>query len=731
MRTVIGEAIVEIATDWSRFEKEIATGANRLKRFHDQLGGLAVVASAFGTLLTGAFTAAVMATSEFQQKMRNVQAVLGASSDAMKAMGDAALEMGQKTLYSAIEAAEGFYFLAKAGFSVQESIAMLPRIAEMAIATNFNLAESTQIVVNSMKAFGLATKETSRVTNLFAATCSTSLLMIDYLWRSIGYIGPVARASGIQIETLAAIMGTLRDAGVPASIAAVSLRTVLDSFVRETPKTNRILHNIGLRFSDISLKSNTFAESLDKLTKAGFKVNNAYEMFGKRGVSVAVALLAKGPHVIAEYEKKITGTNRAHEMATLQMDTLKASLTKLGNQFQVFLVNISQGTAGPLQRMVETLSSLVIGVSNAAKAVPGLSWVLGGLTFALQSVALAMGTVLGAIVLWGKVKGFLVATFSPWMWWVIGITTAIAALVWVVSSLTKAHESQLKLAQEVTAQVQEQGEELKGLVKDYNDLLSIQVKTTDQLKDMYIIIGKLRERYPELASEIVKLGNASKITAEFVEKLNDAQARKELLTRLKERSAIIEDMGVAETELGRASLIATGTTKAWTRWEEFRQKRVEKGLDLSEFEMKTYQDVAKSATGGMERWETAVGNVNQLRMKYRDVIGTIGALEEGFQKRGMKLPPSSVAWKTTPKPSFFEGDIAKLAPYITRMGEPTHRPKTEGLIPPYGPPIQPRREVTINTTVNVNGPIPTGAEARNLARDTASRVEEVVRRGEL
>jgi hypothetical protein len=111
---------------------------------------------------------------------------------------------------------------------------------------------------------------------------------------------------------------------------------------------------------------------------------------------------------------------------------------------------------------------------------------------------------------------------------------------------------------------------------------------------------------------------------------------------------------------------------------------------------------------------------------YKRTSETIMALEEVSRKRGIPLPSISETWAKVGPPLLefpgvpsLRGDISGKERYRAYAGP---EPGAKKELPAVS-------KVT-NISVNINGPVPEKADARNLARDIASRIEEVVERGE-
>ncbi len=107
----------------------------------------------------GAGTVAVKTFASYDDAIRQVYATMGLSESEstaeMKALSDAAQEMGASTRYSASEAASALNYLALAGYDSEKAIEALPTVLNLAQASGIDLASASDMVTDSMSALGL------------------------------------------------------------------------------------------------------------------------------------------------------------------------------------------------------------------------------------------------------------------------------------------------------------------------------------------------------------------------------------------------------------------------------------------------------------------------------------------------------------------------------------------------------------------------------------------------
>jgi hypothetical protein len=92
---------------------------------------------------------------DFEYAMSEVRAISGATAEEFVLLREKAKEMGIATKYSATESATALKFMAQAGWKTEDMLVGIEGIMNLAAASGEDLATTTNIVVDSIAAFGL------------------------------------------------------------------------------------------------------------------------------------------------------------------------------------------------------------------------------------------------------------------------------------------------------------------------------------------------------------------------------------------------------------------------------------------------------------------------------------------------------------------------------------------------------------------------------------------------
>ena len=291
---VIRNLVVKISADISSLSKGLQNAQKSLQKVSQsftKIGGT-LTATITGPLVALG-TSIVKTSAQFEQSMANAASVAGATGEELQRMTDIAREMGSKTVFSASDAADALYYMASAGYKVDQMAASIEATLNLASATQYDLAATTDIVIATLNQFGLEASSAERVTNVFASAIGNSMASMDKLSNSMGYVGPVANSLGYEIEEVVGALSVLYNAGYDGSTAGTSLRQAFVALMNPTAATLGVLEELGIAFEQVNPATNDFADIVDVLGNAGLSTAQAMEIFGARGGPGMLALLSK------------------------------------------------------------------------------------------------------------------------------------------------------------------------------------------------------------------------------------------------------------------------------------------------------------------------------------------------------------------------------------------------------------------------------------------------------
>ena len=186
-----GQAYVEITAEDAALRKGLADAQQQLQAFKTGVSAMKGIGTgmmvAGGSVLAGlGFSTKVFA--EFQDVMKGVQAVSGASGAAFDGLTTRAEQLGAAMSYTSSEVAGAMLNLARAGFSTDEIQASIQGMLNLARPTGTDLAQSADIAAGTLRAFNLEAGQMTRVADVLVATANNSAQKLEDL-------GEIGRAS--------------------------------------------------------------------------------------------------------------------------------------------------------------------------------------------------------------------------------------------------------------------------------------------------------------------------------------------------------------------------------------------------------------------------------------------------------------------------------------------------------------------------------------------------------
>jgi len=370
MQNKVGKFTRSIGRRFHKANKFVEKFSNGIKQ------GALIGAAAVGALGV-ALGKIVMTGAKFEQTIVNAAAkfpgAIRKGTKAFKALEDAARTTGKTTEFTASQSAEALNFLAMAGFSAEGAIAALPGVVDLATAASIELAEATDIVSDSLGAFGLATKDAaqlgknlSRVNDVMAKTATTANTTIQDMFEAIKEAGPIATTAGASIETVSALIGELANSGIKGTRAGTTLKNMFVRLAAPAGKGASLLKKFGIQTKDANGDMLDIVDVLGDLDEKLAGLGTAERtgvlegIFGKIPLAGVNVLLKSGADRLRKYRHELENASGASaEMAAVMRDTVQGRLNALKSAVEGVSISIFGMTKGPLADIIEETTKWV------------------------------------------------------------------------------------------------------------------------------------------------------------------------------------------------------------------------------------------------------------------------------------------------------------------------------------------------------------------------------------
>lgn len=354
-----------MAEFWVKVKVDPSGAQRGTKQVNRALGGVESRAKRLQGMLLRTFGAlglaagaglAIKSLADFGQEMATVQAISQATAAEFNQLRETAKELGATTRYSASQAAEGMKYLARSGFSVAEMGETVGATLTLAQSGALGLGEAASISANVLRGFRLEADEAGRVVDVLSLAANSANTDVRQLGDAMRFVAPVAAGVGIAIETTAASIGALSDAGLQASMAGTGLRRVLSTLEAPTANETKLLDALGVSAEEVRVSQVGLVQALQRLQDAGIDTGKALELFGDRG-GPAFEVLVKNIPKIMELDASLQGAGgTAKRIADIMDKTLKGAMFAVTSAIEA--VNIAFGDVGAETALTKFLFGL-------------------------------------------------------------------------------------------------------------------------------------------------------------------------------------------------------------------------------------------------------------------------------------------------------------------------------------------------------------------------------------
>ena len=377
--------------------------------------------------VTNAFKAGIKEIVDYDQALKNLQAITRATDAEVTGMGETIQRVAETTKFSTGEVAEGMVLLGQAGFSASEAMNAMQSVANLATGTLSNMTMVTDLLTTTIRAFSLDTIESSRVSDVMANAINRSKLTIDKLRIAFNFVGAAAAQSGLSIEELSASMMLLANHGLRASTIGTGLRQVLARLLAPNRRLREEFQAQGIALDKVNPRVVGYQNAMNELTKVLFDaetqtidMGKAYQLFGLRGAQ-AVAVLIKG-FAGTGFQSMLDKTyevGTASEMAGKQMEGLGVGFKNLMDRAKLLFVVMGEGgLVTALKSVLLILKGLTIAIaaflkSGIGQLIISFGVLTGSVYLFIKGLVLLRKTLFAtsaATILLRKQMGFMRAT---------------------------------------------------------------------------------------------------------------------------------------------------------------------------------------------------------------------------------------------------------------------------------------------------------------------------------
>ena len=386
------------------------------------------------------FSVTIGGFTEFNTAITQTMAIIpDATGEIEKAFSETAQQIAKITKFSPGEIAEGFYFLASAGYTSAQAMASMQQVSQFAQAGLMDLAKAAEIAADTTAALGLSDKfdpkgtadSLARVTDVMVELAIASNATVEQFGQAFtNKFANMLNITNKSVEEGGAVLAAFANQGIKGQIAGTRASIAIRDLQRAALKNGAAFNDMNIQVFDSTGKMANMAdiigdmeEHLDGLSDKQKKAALSTLGFQDRSVQAILALIGQSD-AIREYEERMLDAGGAvEEVANKQMKSLSARM----NQMVSIIKSFSAELGGKFIKLVEkgvkelapAFDDLWQGVKKVAGAIGSIVkpfLVIGGA--AVKGAVKALGAAM-------KVLGELMQRFS-------GIFAGMA-LLWVAN----------------------------------------------------------------------------------------------------------------------------------------------------------------------------------------------------------------------------------------------------------------------------------------------------------
>ena len=322
------------------------------------VGGVAM----FARVMKGAFNT----LRSFTKENAVLAGVLGTTRDEITKLTEQAIQLGSVYPITASEVTKLQVSFARLGFTMAEIQNLTEATIQGSIALNSELDATATLVGAVVKAYSnLGTSDAGKIIDQLTISTQRSSLSFASLETALPKVAAAASALNVPLSKTLSLLSIAQDATLDASTSGTSLRNI---------------------FLEISAEGITLEEALDRINNSSNRLSAAYDLFGKRGAIVGLALADNKDKAIELAEEYENVGNVAKTVAEEQMATLDGAIKSLDSSWEKLILSFKEsegaisGSVNFISKRLDLFSSKYIS------------------TF---------GKIIGASELWGKrMRGF-------------------------------------------------------------------------------------------------------------------------------------------------------------------------------------------------------------------------------------------------------------------------------------------------------------------------------------
>lgn len=318
---------------------------------------------------------AVNVGMSFESAMSQVAATMGKPVEQIQILSDKARELGATTAFTATEAAQGLNILAMAGLDVNEQVAAIGTVLDLASAGALGLDSAASYVTGTVKGFGDEMGNAQYYADLMAKGATLANTSVSGLGEALSGSAATVHAYGQEADSVTLALLRLAEQNVTGAEASTALSRAMMDLYTPTSGAQKALDSLGISAYTSTGEARDFNEVVDELSGALSGMSDAEANAVKNTIFTTYGLQAfnKMTSVSAEkvsYFNEQLGDSlgSAAQQAATQLDNLKGDLTLFSSAMDGLMIAVYDTFGSKLRGIVGLGTEFVGQLQSALEA---------------------------------------------------------------------------------------------------------------------------------------------------------------------------------------------------------------------------------------------------------------------------------------------------------------------------------------------------------------------------
>lgn len=338
---------------------------------------------------------AVTAGANFEFAMSRVEALSGATDFQVQQLANKARTLGETTIYTAEQVADGLGKMALAGWTAQEMLEGIDGVVLMAASSEMELDAATSALADTLKAFGDTASQSGRYADVFARTQASTNTTTAQLSAALSRCATTAGTFNYSIEDVSAALGIMANSGYKGARAGTALNTIMTRLASNTSGCADKLEALGVDvINDATGNMNDLGYVVMQLADAMSTMSDseaaalAKLIGGQRGVAALNALVVQGSEAYYNLnEQLVNAAGSAKAMSSIMLDNLYGDTVILKSATESLGITFEKAFDPAFRNSVQKTTNFIAELNDEIRSGTGVGAAVNDMALAFEDAS--------------------------------------------------------------------------------------------------------------------------------------------------------------------------------------------------------------------------------------------------------------------------------------------------------------------------------------------------------